>query len=388
MSAALSQAVARPEHQLLLYSARTSLRAEAIEHLRFIAASEFDWDYFFLLARRHAVLPLVYRQLQNSVSDLIPAEQLARLKKHYQENAARNVVLTSELVRLIRLFADSQIEAIPYKGPLLAQFAYNDIALRRFVDLDVMVLKEDVSKAREILLQEGYLPAKALTAAQQQVLLRTQHNIQFIRDDRKFIVELHWEVASHLFVSSVNAEELWENLVSTELLGATIKTLSTEDLLFSLCVHGSRHLWEKLSWVCDVAELVARHEIDWSKLIRRTEHTDSARMFFLGLRLAHDLLEANLPASISESITADKHITSLASAIAERWFSGSEHVPASSREIFRYNIEVRRSWRARARYVVFMLRPTDGDLGAVKLPRGFGFAYYLMRPFRLLTKHT
>jgi hypothetical protein len=63
-------------------------------------------------------------------------------------------------------------------------------------------------------------------------------------------------------------------------------------------------------------------------------------------------------------------------------------VPATSREIFRYNFEVRKSWRSRARYFVFMLRPTDSDLSELALPKGFGFAYYLVRPFRLLTKHS
>ena len=160
----------------------------------------------FLLARRHSIVPLVYLQLERHASDLVPPQILSKLKQHYLENSARNTVLTAELCRLIDLFRDAGIEAIPYKGPVLALFAYGNIALRRFVDLDVIVKKSDVLKAREILLNEGYTPSKSLSLSQQELLLRTQHNMQFSRDNHRLIIELHWEVAPHLFASTVNGE--------------------------------------------------------------------------------------------------------------------------------------------------------------------------------------
>src|SRR5262249_8499074 len=155
--------------------------------------------------------------------------------------------------RIIKHLANSGIEVVPYKGPALALFAYNDLALRRYVDLDIMVRKSDVLRARDLLIADGYYQTRQLSLDQQQRLFRTQHNLQFSRSGHKLIVELHWEVASHLFASSVQAEELWQNLATIELNEVAVKTLSAEDLLFSLCVHGSRHLWERLSWICDIA---------------------------------------------------------------------------------------------------------------------------------------
>jgi hypothetical protein len=377
----------RPEDELLLCCARTNPNPQIVERIRDLFRSGIDWDYFFKLARRHSLVPLAYVQLDRHASDLLPAEVLQLLKQHYQENAARNVVLTAELCHLIKLLADSGIEAIPYKGPLLALFAYGDLNLRRFIDLDIMVRKGDALRARELLLAEGYNAARSLSLSQQQLLLRTQHNMQFRRDQGRSIVELHWEVASHLFASSVRAEELWQDLTTVELNGISVKTLSADDLLFSLCVHGSRHLWEKLSWICDVAELVERQKLDWRGLLERAANTDSERMFFLGLYLAENLLGATLPADVKLRYSSDEHLVSLASSVVEHLFNGPVHVPASSSEIFRYNFGVRKTWRSRAQYFFFMLQPTDGDLGAHQLPPGFGFAYYLMRPFRLLFKN-
>ena len=376
----------RLEDELLLCCARTNANDRVVARIRKIAATKIDWEYLFLLARRHSIVPLLYLQLDRHAADLVPAEYLNQLKKHYLENVARNTVLTAELCRLIERFADSGIDAIPYKGPVLAQFAYGNIALRRFVDLDVIVKKSDVLKAREILLGEGYTPSKSLSLNQQELLLRTQHNMQFSSDNHRLIIELHWEVAPHLFASTVDSDQLWENLTTVDLNGTQVKTLSPADLLFSLCVHGSRHLWERLGWICDIAELLARHRFDWSDLLKRAAQADIDRMFLLGLYLAEQLLEAPLPAEVKARCDADSRLASLAEDVVEHLFNGTTHVPATSREIFKYNIGVRKTLGARARYILYMLRPTDGDLGAHALPESLSFAYYLARPFRILKR--
>jgi len=258
--------------------------------------------------------------------------------------------------------------------------------LRRFVDLDVIVKKSDVLKAREILLAEGYTSSKSLSLNQQEMLLRTQHNMQFSRDNHRLIIELHWEVAPYLFASTVNGERLWQDLITVDLNGTPVKTFSAEDLLFSLCVHGSRHLWERLGWICDIAELIKRQPLDWTALLERSALADTERMFLLGVHLAYRLLDAPVPAEVKQRCDADQRLSSLADTIIERLFNGSTHVPATSSEIFKYNIGVRKTLGARARYILFMMRPTDGDLGAHSLPQSLTFAYYLSRPFRLLKR--
>ena len=351
--------------------------------LRELAADEIDWEYLFLLARRHSVVPLVYLQLDRHAADLTPPEILATFKKHYLENAARNTILTAELCRLLERFAESGIDAIPYKGPVLALFAYGNLALRRFVDLDVIVRKTDVLQAREILLNEGYTSTKSLSLSQQELLLRTQHNLQFSRDNHRLIVELHWDVAPRLFASSINTDRLRRDSITIDLNGTPVKTFPTADLLFSLCLHGSRHLWERLGWICDIAELLARHTFDWTALLERAARADNERMFLLGLHLAERLLDAPLPEEIKRRCASDPRLVSLADNIVEHLFNGTTHVPATSREIFKYNLGVRKTLSSRARYLLYMLRPTDGDLASHSLPASLNFAYYLTRPFRL-----
>ena len=376
----------RPENELLLCCARTNVSPQLTSRLRHLATQNLDWDYLFNLARRHALIPLLYSNLSRENTNSIPPAFLAKLKTQYQENYARNIILTDELCRLIDIFHNAGIEAIPYKGPALALFAYNDLGLRRFVDLDLIVKKSDVPRARDLLFKEDYTLSKPLTPAQQDLLLRTQHNLQFSRNNRRILLELHWEVAPHLFASSVQENELWQNLTTIKINDREVNALTAEDLLFSLCVHGSRHLWERLGWICDVAEIITRHELNWDALRQKATAADSERMLLLGLYLAHKLLHTELPPEVHQRCTDDPHLEPLAANISEHLFNGPTHVPATSREIFKYNLRVRKSLAARARYLVHILRPTDSDLNTHLMPARFTFAYYLTRPFRLFFK--
>lgn len=118
--------------------------------------------------------------------------------------------------------------------------------------------------------------------------------------------------------------------------------------------------------------------------MNRAARTDSERMFYLGPFLAQALLGTDLPHEVRSKLQNDSLLRSLANEIRERLFNGPEHIPATPRQIFRFNVELRKSWQARARYFVHALRPTDGDVGAFSLPRPLNFAYYLIRPVRLL----
>jgi len=264
--------------------------------------------------------------------------------------------------------------------------AYNDLFLRRFVDLDIMVRKEDVAKSIDLLLAAGYEFSKPLNLTQRQVLLRTQHNLQFRRHNGQMIVELHWEVASHLFASTVQAEDLWKNLAVTELNDAAIKTLSPEDLIFSLLIHGSRHLWERLLWICDVGWIVSNYELNWQILLERTRSTKTERMFLLGLYLSNMLLNVSLPSVIEKEIAQDRVLEKLARLVIKGIFSGPENQPVPVFKMFEFNLKVRKAWSSRVRYFRHVLDPTDRDLSAVALPRALSFGYYFMRPVRLLFK--
>ena len=378
----LKSFASRSEHELVLACVSAVLNHSDAEHTLTILNQKIDWDYVFRFARRHGVLPLVYVHLRRAAAGQVPANSMLRFRNYYQENAARNVLLAEELTQVLGSLASAGIEAISYKGPSLALSAYGNLAWRRFVDLDIMVRKRDVGSAKEVLNANGYVCTKQWTRAQESLLLRTQHNLPFRRENGRLIVELHWEVASGLFASALQAERLWQRLESMNLNGAEVKMLGREDLLLSLCVHGSRHVWERLGWICDVAALL-RTGVDWTAVLARAETKENIRMLLLGVLLANNLLEIPLPLELEDKFKKEQDLLSLGSTVAERLFDGPEHTPVSLATSFSFNLRLRRDWSSRFRYLHLVLMPTDGDVAKISLPRALRFAYYLMRPFRL-----
>jgi hypothetical protein len=373
----------RDENELLLLCARRHTDPETNARVATLLSRKLDWDYFFQLARRHAVAPLVYHQLKAHADVNVPAQQLARFKKNYQDNLARNLLLTAELCNVVRNFTAAGVAIVPYKGPALALYAYGSLALRRFVDLDILVPKAQVLAAKEILIERGFACDVEWNEAQEALLLRTQHNLPLSRESGRLIIELHWEVASPLFAAGMRVEDLSARLGTMEINGLVVPALSPEDLLLSLCVHGSKHFWERLAWICDVAEIVkTRPELDWDVLLKRASATGNDRMLRLGLWLANYLLQAPLPVEVVGQM--EPEIVSLGRKVVSRLFG--DGVPLSLRQSVSFNWKLRTSWQARLKYCRLLFQPNDADIQTLRLPGSLTLAYYFMRPFGLLKR--
>jgi hypothetical protein len=374
------------EYEMLLASARSRMDARHALVIRELSQRALDWNALLALARRHSLFPLLYRQLAAVASQNVPPESLEQLKKVYQGNAARNLFLLGELERVLRSLAEDRITAIPYKGPILAIEGYGDLSLRRFVDLDVIVRRDDVERAIGTLTRLGYRAEPVVSPSQQEFLIRTQHDLAFKRDEGRMIVELHWEVAPRLFAAELAAENLWEHATTHALGAGEVLALTPEDMLLSLCVHGSKHLWERLAWVCDIAEWLASHPaLQWPELLVRAERTGQQRMLLVGLQLAAELLDAPLPAPVATAIEADHAIARLVAQAKQVIFSDPPRPPGMISSL-RFNLLARRAWAAKWNYLRYLLMPTDADVRAFRAPRALQFLYYVSRPFRLLRK--
>jgi len=100
----------------------------------------------------------LYRSLSRNAPELVSKANLERLRGDFRSNVQRNLLLTAELLRLLDLFAVHGIAAAPFKGPVLAASAYEDLSLRQFSDLDVLVNRRDILKAEGLLASQGYEP--------------------------------------------------------------------------------------------------------------------------------------------------------------------------------------------------------------------------------------
>lgn len=386
---------ARAEAQLLFACARTSVDSKTRDRIATLLAENLDWEFVLQKAHQNCVTPLLYWSLSTQNSSLIPDAVMKRLRLFFSTHVRRNLHQTAEMITLVRLFEQVNIPALPFKGPTLAARAYGNISLRQFNDLDILVRKSDLPKAIRLLVGRGYARAFAgpplpdLTSAD----LRRK-DLGLISRDGSVRVELHWRLSGTHFGFPFDLDELWERLSIVELAGSSIRSLTANDLLIYLCVHGSRHGWERLQWVCDVAEHI-RHNPDsnWSLVLKRARNVGCERSVRLGLFLASRLLDAELPTWLQRQLDQDVELKIVEANVCEWLFRQPEDSLTLS-DWYTYHLRVKERSRDKlrlhmhyaVRYLRLALRPNRRDHALVSLPTPFSFLYYLLRPMRLINE--
>ncbi len=378
--------VDRPEAKLLLCCAQVIEESERAAPICKLLREEIDWPYLLRMALPHGMMPLLYWHLNATCPEAVPKPAMDRLRERFLDNTRRNLFLTGELLRLLNLFEAQQIPAVPYKGPVLAATVYGNLALRHFYDVDILVHRRDVPRARELLISAGYRPEFQLTQEQEVALLRYGFEQPFIREDGTSIVELHWEIIPRTMSFPLDTKRLWGRLQPVSLGGKVIPSLFPEDLLLILCVHGSKHIWERLAWIRDVAGLVQVYRgIDWDRVVQQADVLGGSRMLFIGLLLARDLLGAALPEGVSHKMEDDPVARSLAEEVRERlfWEPGKPPEEIDESMFVYFRLKVRERLRDRARYLIRMaLTPSVTDWEYLPLPAALSPLYYVIRPVR------
>lgn len=373
------------EHALLLACARLSLSADEAARVRRLAAGAVEWERLFELARRHRLIPFLHRHLRDAP---LPSSAAARLRALHREGVHRGLVMAAELRRLVDALAAAGIEALAYKGPALAMRAYGELAMRAFVDLDLLVRPDDVPRAIEALSAAGYATALALSRAQERCFRRVDGDYPLVHRETGVLVELHARVSSERFCMPIATDALLRRSIAVPLGGGEVRTLGDDDLLVVLAAHGAKHRWKRLEWVAALAELLraGRGEVDAA--LARAAELRARRTLLLGLSLARRLLDAPLPPAAAAEIDADAGLAALAAQAEARIFADPAEEGEETAANLLFNLRARDSAADRARYAVrWLFAPSPEDWRWVHLPDALFPLYRVLRPVRLLLRH-
>ena len=309
------------EVAVLLWGVQTFFTPTQTPQPSAVLLQPLDWGRLLQLARTHGVLPCLYRSLLTTGPDIVPQDAWTALRHAFHANTQRNLLLAGTLLKLLRLLETHGIAALPYKGPVLAALAYGNVALRQFGDLDLLVHSQDADRAKALLWAQGYrwLDGRPLT-----LFPRLRKVYELISPDRHVLVELHWALTSATFFFPLDPAHLWTRLETVSLLETPVRSLAPEDLLLILCVHGAKHHWSRLGWICDVAAVLqVTPQLDWARCMAQASQLGGRRMLALGVRLAHDLLGAGLPTEIGRWIQAEAAVPWLAAQVWARLFAAA-----------------------------------------------------------------
>jgi hypothetical protein len=383
-----SPARMRPEIELLLRSARVALDVTAAQRVQALVRQDLDWGSVAGAAAVHGTAPLLYWQLNQYARDAVPSAVLDDLHQRFLGNTRQSLVMTAELLRLLSLFAAEAIRVIPFKGPTLAAYAYGNLALREYIDLDLLLLPADLPRARQLLAAEGYGSGLGLTPGQEEMYLASIGQIPLVKKGGACMAELHTRLTPRHFYFPLDLERLWPRLRPLSLSGHDVLALAAEDLLLVLCAHAAKHCWTRLGWVCDVAELLrGQPAMNWEAVKAEARHLRCVRILLLGLLLAYDLLQAPVPEEMLRQARSVAAVRRLAAQTCRHIFGEDSSGPSGLRSAL-FHMKSRERLEDGLRYALSLaLTPTVADWTHVQAPARFSFLYPLLRPLRLAGKY-
>jgi hypothetical protein len=276
------------EFELLVNCCRWPVSAAEHERISHQSAT-IDWSRFARLAGRHRVEGLVWPVLAAAAVEA-PADIASILKDRAFRIARQNLLAAAECKRLRDAFASAGIDLLFIKGLTVAVLAYGSIMPKAASDVDVLIARNDLRRACNILRQLGY--RALLPAAGSDTALTRWHAVSkesIWRGGDGSMLELHTSLADHSeLIPSIGIGSPRQSVdVASDV---HLDTLARDELFAYLCVHGASSAWFRLKWLADLAALLAECEqAETSRLYDRALDLGAGVPAAAALILAHRL---------------------------------------------------------------------------------------------------
>lgn len=352
--------------------------------LRALANCIGNWDDLIDLALQHRVLPMLLSRLAE-MAPAVPAGALHRIQEENDRIAVRNLANAAELIAILQTFDRQGIQAIPFKGVVLAAFAYGGLLSRPGGDLDFLVRRGDLACASNRLQERGYeLETSTLPDGTPEEV--NCHEYKFQRRADGMVVELRWRldlIGGRRYGRDLGLDWVWPRHATAMLAGTAVPILNPEVSLLVLCMHGCKHYWSRLIWVCDVAKMIAAApELDWRVVLTESKRLGLKRSLGLGVLISERMLQTKVPKVVLDQFESDKTTRKLAEHFVENLLKEPGTGPRSR---IPYGIKLL-DFHDRLRLFLspHFLRPTERDGDVLGLPGWLRPLGYLLRPIRLL----
>jgi hypothetical protein len=376
----------RPELQIILAAILPTSIYNS--HILSLVKQNIDWEVLVNLSLSNSVLPLVYERLRHIAATEIPPPILERMRDLYWASISDNLRLTNQVLRLVRQLEERGIPSILFKGPAWAIKIYNDLALRQFEDIDILIKPGDFRTVFDFMTALGFQPEFPVSVPADFLLLKTGHALDFSNAEGMHI-EIHWGLSETGVMWPLQPSDYWQGLIPFMLEGRMVNILDPQMDLIYLCIHGDKHQWCSLKWIADLIWFAHHNpDFDWEALLVKATELGFRRIVCLGLYLSTIIGGVDFPPGISKRIESDPWVKRAAEntlGIIEGRIQASK--PWDARSSLFYFM-ARERWRDRLAFLKGrVVEPGRDDWASLYLPKKLFFLYYFTHPFRLLIKY-
>ena len=373
------------EWDLLLAASSADLRESDVGRILSLLQTPVEWEAVLRLADRHGTSSLLYQNLSR-LGGVVPSAALASLRQHYERNVHKSLLLARELFRILDCLDALGIEVIPYKGVVLSEVYYGDMALRQPGDMDLFVRKHDVARIKSAVRDLGYTLRVPIPEDAEKDYIASGYEWTFDSPAGRNLLELQWALQPRFYAVDYDMDGLFERAVNVTVASRRVKTPSPEDLLLVLAVHAAKHVWGRLIWLCDIAQILKREGLHWDWVQSRAREFGIERILRITLLLAKRFLATAIPAPLEQAILEDRAARTFADEVAAAVARGVSY----EEQQVSYFLLMMRLRERRADRLRFLARltftPGPGEWEAIRLPKTLFPLYRLVRLARLASR--
>jgi hypothetical protein len=314
-----------------------------------IDSKHLNWGNVLNLCEKHKLLSILYNHIGKFSH--VPNYVFHYLSNEYKIQAHRSSNQKREFLDVLKHFYKNGIKTILLKGVFLASKCYGDAHERPYLDMDILIKKDDAAKAFEILKDLGYIQGKynrktkEIEEFDDNRLLgyesELQHYGEFAKTNKSeflecFFIDVHHRLNTIFDDFAYDIDALFERSVMDSIEETKFYRLSNEDFVLHLASHLYWHTLSirdiisgrdiRLLQYYDILLFMMKYPIQWDVLINRVNEYNLKNAFYYTFYHCQQIFSNIVPDEIYQLWNIDE-LNEVSRAIYDRWFTRDTLIP-------------------------------------------------------------
>jgi len=295
-----------PEEKLILACIKINPSSTEIEQINGLIALIKNWDYLTKTIIDRGIGPLLYKKIPILKNSSLPEDVKLKLQQAYYKTFSRSTILYEHFRRIATEFTSQNIPVIALKGIYLSEWLYQDIGMRQFSDIDLLVKESDASKCLSVLREMGYKPANTADRNLSH-LVEEQFDNDIVHYPPMLLngvsIEIHIKLHRKTEQYNLFVPIVWKNAIPVIINGINVKAMNNNDLLIHLCLHLDKHVCGgHVQFTCynDITNLLEKlaNEIDWENFSEACRLYNCEKIVYKYIVMIYKYMNATIPIGI------------------------------------------------------------------------------------------
>jgi len=278
------------EDQLLFICTRQSfLPAHRSALASILHRQSLRWDEVYATAVAHGVAPLIYTNMSRCPDVLaqVPPAVRGKFERCTQINVLVKELHAERIRGVLEFFALRSVPVLLVKGASLDRTVYLEPWYTLSADIDLMI------RCR----QEDF-PGADLPNVHALVQGRNPF-------ERRQNVEFEWFGHHDVSMNNlfpVDFVAIWKEARPIKVLDQAALIMAPEHMLLAACTNSCRKRFFRLKALCDIAEIIAAHPINWDKVVATARQWRCEIIAYTALLVAAMTLQCPLPQGVLDEL--------------------------------------------------------------------------------------